>query len=148
MSDFCINLGISVECVFSENKKPTLNYVSCGAVIEIFNYRKFKGFDPQKITKAIGLITKNPEINHKACLAKIYKTLKTDKSKREKLKEELRNAFLPYRFPQQHPHVQLLHLNLTNQMSFQNKLLRNIHKQGEIWLKKNQTIKKEIGKKG
>lgn len=50
MSDFCNKLGISVECVFSENKKPTQNYVSCGAVIEIFNYRKFKGYDPQKIT--------------------------------------------------------------------------------------------------
>lgn len=78
--------------LFSENNKPTLNSVSCGAVIEIFNYGKLKGYDPQKLTKAIGLITKNPDINHTACLTKIYRTLRTEKSKRGKLKEELRNS--------------------------------------------------------
>lgn len=36
MAEFCNKLGFSW-CVFSENKKHTLNYVSCGAVIEIFN---------------------------------------------------------------------------------------------------------------
>lgn len=70
----------------------------------------------KKITQAIGPITKNPDINYTACLTKIYRTMKTDKKKRGKLKE-LRNRLFTIAVSTT---ASTLHLNLTSQMSFQN----------------------------
>lgn len=153
MSDFCNKFGFSVECVFSENNKPTLNSVSCGAVIEKFNYRKFKGYDPQKITKAIGLITKNSDINHTACLAKIYRTLKTDKSKRGKLKEELRNNLftIPVSTTASTCSTVTSQPDQQTQPDQPNVILKltvKKHSQTRSDLVEKKTIKKEIGKKG
>lgn len=87
MCDFCNKLGFSVECVVLSEHTP-LKKVSCGAVFEKVNYGKLKGYDPQKITQTIGLITKNPDINHASSNYKEHWTL----IKQKISKEELRNS--------------------------------------------------------
>lgn len=81
MTSHCNLLGFKVEEIFGASL-PYSKEITNGSVIEIYYYYHSLSIEVLKISEILEKITKSSNVAKKPCLAKIYRTLKSDKEKR------------------------------------------------------------------
>jgi SLT domain-containing protein len=91
---YCNSLGFVIDHIFNETL-PYTKELTNGSVIEIIEYCQNEKVQVLKIPEILSQLTKTSNVAYKACVAKIYRNLKTDKEKRG----EKRKSFGSKRFP-------------------------------------------------